>query len=151
MRVGHFNAWNSVFRECSFEDVDVTVGLGMMNTDLIGCSFSGNWSGNISAVRGRRRLRVEGNDFSRISGVEFYGGVDWRANRFDVGGSQLILQKGAVVHPTVRRLASELPYFGLQVQSLTTGQPFGYSQDWLLLERGGFSVNQWDALVSALA
>jgi hypothetical protein len=150
LRVRHFFPWQSRFVECTFHDVDVVVALGAMHNDVLGCSFSGSWEGNFSARRGRRRFRVEGNDFSGVRGVSFFSGVDWRVNRFDLGGAHLILTRRTAGSDVVRRLADRSPTLDVTAASLPGEGPIGFDQDWVLLARDIVNPDGWDELCAAL-
>jgi hypothetical protein len=145
MRVGGLTV-HARFSECRFADVRVRLARGTTQTDLVGCTFSGTWEGNVSAAHGHR---VEGNDFRGVRGIGFRDGVDWRANTFDHGGTQLVLTRTAAAGAGIVRVAGDHPMLAVVVRCLRNGRPVDLGQDWALLSRDDFTAEQWDAVVGA--
>ena len=89
-----------------------------------------------------------GNDFSRCSGVSFYDGVRWQDNTFDHGGNQFILRRDATYWPAVISLAAKDPLLQVCVESLATGRPIGFNQNWCLLDRADVDAEVWKSLLA---
>lgn len=142
--------WDARFFDCDFSNVTVKLGLGTARNEMVGCRFSGVWDGNLSAGERGRKVRVESNDFTQVTGIGFMDGVDWRKNSFDIGGRHLVLTVAALNSETIPPLCSEDPLLALCVASLRGNGPLHFGQDWTLLHRGDHEATVWAALVNLL-
>jgi uncharacterized protein YjbI with pentapeptide repeats len=155
MRAKHFDPGTARFVRCGFGNVRINTPLGT-HCHFVGCTFSGRFDANISADAAPhdsvRRCTVQGNDFSQVVGLDFQDGVDWRANRFDLGHSQLILQAGTAFYRACEAMEGQDAFLDGKVGSLARPRrgPIGYpGQDWALLQEALFPAEVWERLLAA--
>lgn len=132
------------FRDCTFGGIDVRIGIGTNRADLVGCTFSGRLAGLLSAGWGRSSYRIEGNDFSGLTGVGFLNGVEWRKNRFDIGGKHLILTASDACNAALEGPLAAM--CGSAASSVRGRGPLALQQDWILLHREDYSPRDWNWL-----
>jgi uncharacterized protein YjbI with pentapeptide repeats len=146
MRTKHLDLGRVRFERCRFEQLNVQSPMGT-RCALLGCTFSGRFEGNVSA----QNAEVEGNDFSAVLGMDFRDGVDWRANRFDLGRSQLLLQAGTGFYQACEALQHQDRVLGFEVGRLAHPRrgPIGHpGQDWVLLQESSFPAQMWEQLLA---
>jgi len=146
--VRHLDVGRSRFVGCSFRDV--SIGLAVRGGHFIDCIFSGQWNGNFYANPDNgdvaRVTQVRGNDFTGVSGISFYGGVPWDANRFDIG-RHVLIRRGGPGWEAVKATAAADPDLATTVSSLEGHGPMGYDQDWQLAEREHCTPRTWRTLL----
>jgi len=146
LRTTGLDAGSSDFVRCRFTEVQVKAPLGVTRARFLDCVFAGVWEANFTAGS-RWRPRVQGNDFTRATGMAFYDGVAPYANRFDVGGRHLVLRRDRECWQAALDLVDQgHPWLGMKVSSLRGQGPVGYGQDWALLFRDDFTGSEWEQL-----
>ncbi len=141
------------FVRCRFEELDVRGGL--INAHFVSCTFSGLFELNPSArpdgADPHRAVEVAGNDMARATGFSFYDGVPREANRFDLGRSQLILDRRRPYWDELRAWAAERDAELLRdITSLEGRGPFGYNQPWQILHRQFQQQQTWAHLLGVI-
>jgi hypothetical protein len=124
------------FVRCRFENVDVKLNLGTASAHFEDCVFSGRWAGNFDArpdVRDpARQAVIRGNDFTGCREIGLQGGVDRTANTFE-SSRHLVLWRGNPNWARIREIAEADTFLRNVVTSIEGHGPFGFGQDWAVL------------------
>lgn len=153
IRIHEFQPGSARFVDCRFEGVALRSSLPVQ-CHFVRCTFDGDWDGNVwretLASDSRRSTEVVDNDWRRLTGIGFLGGVPVDGNRFDLDGDQRILLVDGPGWDRVKAVADRDPYLTILVSSLEGRGPMWMGQDWTLVDRRVHGERIWQLVVEAL-